>query len=278
MNSCISAIQHLRPLRGGAQSHLLRATDSNWYVTKFQNNPQHIRILANEMLATRLGLVLGLPMPRVEVIEVSDWLIEHTAELRIQLGGNTIPCRSGKQFGSHCVGPPDRMLDYLPSESLGGVRNVADFARVLVLDKWTCNADGRQAIFWLRTPRSRRYDATFIDQGYCFNAGEWTFPDYPLRGVFANNCVYQGVTGWDAFEPALTRAEEMDSDAIWRCAGEIPEEWYEGDRDGLSRLVETLYSRRCMIRRLISLFRESPRKPFPHWQDAPRCAVSVAGS
>jgi HipA-like kinase len=267
--TCISAVQHLRPLRGGAQSHLLRATDGNWYVTKFQNNPQHIRVLANEMLATRLGLALGLPMPRVEVIEVSDWLIKHTEALRIQLGGPTIPCRGGKQLGSVYVGAPGMTLDYLPSESLGGVRNVADFARVLVLDKWTCNADGRQAIFCQRTPRSRRYDATFIDQGYCFNAGEWTFPDYPLRGVHANNCVYQGVTGWDAFEPALTIAEEMDSDIIWRCAADIPEEWYDGDRDGLHRLVEALYGRRGLIRRLISTFRESTRSPFPNWRDAP---------
>ena len=75
MNAYISAVQHLRPLRGGAQSHLFRASDGAWYVTKFQNNPQHIRVLANEMLATRLGLALGLPMPRVEVIEASDWLI-----------------------------------------------------------------------------------------------------------------------------------------------------------------------------------------------------------
>jgi hypothetical protein len=42
------------------------------------NNPQHVRVLANEMLATNLGLRLGLPMPRVEVIEVSDRLIENT--------------------------------------------------------------------------------------------------------------------------------------------------------------------------------------------------------
>jgi len=154
-------------------------------------------------------------------------------------------------------------LDYLPQELLARISNVADFARVLVLDKWACNADGRQAVYVRKTPFSRRYSATFIDQGYCFNAGELTFPDYPLRGVFANNCVYQGVTGWDAFEPGLTRAEEMDSDSIWRCAAEIPEEWYEGDRDGLSRLVETLYSRRRLIRRLISIFRETTRNPFP---------------
>ena len=270
MSPCISAIQHLRPLRGGAQSHLLRATDGNWYVTKFQNNPQHIRVLANEMLATRVGLALGLPMPQVVVIEVSDWLIEHTQELRIQLGGHSIPCRSGKQLGSLYVGPqiPDRPLDYLPDALLERVVNVANFAQVLVLDKWTCNADGRQAVFHHKH-REARYTATFVDQGYCFNAAEWTFPDYPLRGVYATNCVYQGVTGWEAFEPVLTRAEEMDSEAIWRCAADIPEEWYEGDRDGLHRLIETLYKRRCLIRRLISIFRESARNPFPNWRDVP---------
>jgi hypothetical protein len=159
-------------------------------------------------------------------------------------------------------------FDYLPCELLQRVVNIGDFARVLVLDKWTCNGDGRQAVFCRKTPRSQRYDATFIDQGYCFNAGEWTFPDYPLRGVYANNCVYECVTGWQAFEPALSRAEEMDSDTIWRCAAAIPEEWYEGDRDGLDRLVETLHNRRGAIRRLITEFRTSSRNPFPNWRES----------
>ena len=39
MKTCISAVQHLRSLRSGAQSHLLRASDGYCYVTKFQNNP-----------------------------------------------------------------------------------------------------------------------------------------------------------------------------------------------------------------------------------------------
>ena len=151
------------------------------------------------MLATNLGLVLGLPMPRVEVIEVSDWFLEHTEAFRIELGGSKIPCRSGKQLGSLYVGSesPGMTFDYLPRELLERVLNIEDFPRVLVPDKWTCNRDGRQAIFWHKTPRSQRYTATFIDQGYCFNAGDWTFPDSPLRGVYANNCVYEGVTGWE---------------------------------------------------------------------------------
>jgi len=271
VNPCISAIQHLRPLRGGAQAHLMRASDGSCYVTKFQNNPQHIRVLANEMLATKLGLALGLPMPRVEVIEVCDWLIEHTEDLQINLGGSKIPCRSGKQLGSLYVGSesPAMIFDYLPREMLEKVANIGDFARVLVLDKWTCNGDGRQAVFCRKAPRSQRYAATFIDQGYCFNAGEWSFPDYPLRGVYATNCVYECVTGWEAFEPELTRAEEMDSDTIWRYAAAIPEEWYEGDRDGLHRLVEALLHRRRVVRKLITEFRRSSRNPFPNWPESP---------
>ena len=86
-------------------------------------------------------------------------------------------------------------------------------------------------------------------------------------GVFANNCVYQGVTGWDSFEPAVTKAEEMSCDKIWKCAENIPEEWYQEDRDGMHRLVDELSRRRFLIRRLISIFRESARSPFPNRRD-----------
>jgi hypothetical protein len=87
-----------------------------------------------------LGLALGLPLPRVEVIEVPDWLIEQTEDLRINLGGSKLPCRRGKQLGSLYVGSEGSgmTLDYLPRELLERVLNVEDFPRVLVLDKWTC--------------------------------------------------------------------------------------------------------------------------------------------
>ena len=94
------------------------------------------------------------------------------------------------------------MFDYLPETMIPRVRNLRDFAGILALDKWTCNANGRQAAFWKR-PRERKLTASFIDQGYCFNAGEWSFPDAPLRGVFGRNDVYACVTSWDSFEPWL---------------------------------------------------------------------------
>ncbi len=270
MNACVSAVQHIRRLRGGSQAQLLRATDNQYYVTKFQNNPQHVRVLANEMLATRLGELLGLPVPRVMAIEVCDWLIEYSGELRLDIAGLRTSFKPGIHLASaYAVDPTTgHLFDYLPEGLLQEVTNVKDFARVTVLDKWTCNADGRQAVFSRQAKRRATYKATFIDQGYCFNAGEWNFPDSPLRGVYARNCVYNHVTGWDAFEPALTRAEEMDIDQIWGIAAEIPAEWYESDTAGLKRLVEGLHCRRSAIRGLITAFRHSTRTPFPNWTSA----------
>lgn len=269
MSACISAVQHIRPLRGGSQSQLLRASDGQYYVTKFQNNPQHVRVLANEMLATRLGQLLGLPVPRVTAIEVCDWLIANTDGLRVDVAGLRTPFKAGRHLASTYVGDPTKghLFDYLPEGLLQRVTNLGDFARVLVLDKWTGNADGRQVIFTQQS-NHRSYKAIFIDQGYCFNAGEWSFPDSPLRGVYARNPVYEHIKGWEAFEPALTRAEEMGIDQIWRIAAEIPSEWYEHDCDGLNRLVELLYDRRSSIRGLITEFRNSSRAPFPNWTSA----------
>lgn len=194
----IVAIQHVRRMRGGAQGHLMRCDDGHYYVVNSLNNPQHLRVLANEFLATRLAEKAGLPVPITEVVEVGEWLVKHTTELNIQLAHQTIPCLAGLQFGSrYVVSPPyeGQVFDYLPTEMLDRVRNLETFAGMLAMDKWTCNSNGRQAAFW-RKGREKKYTATFIDQGYCFNAGEWSFPDYPLRGVYARNEVRWSDASW----------------------------------------------------------------------------------
>ena len=107
-------------MRGGAQAHLMRCDDGAYYIVKFQNNPQHLRILANEMLATRLAARLGLCVPQVEVVEVRPEIIAYTPDLVMQLGLGRKPCAAGKQFGSQFPGHPARTAvhDFLPDEQL----------------------------------------------------------------------------------------------------------------------------------------------------------------
>jgi hypothetical protein len=263
----VLAVQAIRRMRGGAQSQLMLGADGNLWVVKFQNNPQHLRVLANELIATRLAEAVGLTVPATDVVEVTEWLIANSSEMMVDRGrGERARCAPGLQFGSQYIGglAAGQVMDYLPEEMLGEVRNVAEFAGMLAIDKWTGNANGRQAVFHRRA-RERKYRATFIDQGYCFHAGDWKFSDAPLRGVYARNRVYEHVTGWESFEPWLGRIETMEESTLWAIAEVVPPEWYGGDAAELERLMVQLLERRSRVRELIVSFRESNRKPFPHW-------------
>lgn len=159
---------------------------------------------------------------------------------------------------------PGQVVDYLPEEHMAALRNISEFAGILALDKWTGNANGRQAVFTRKT-RERHYRAVFIDFGYCFHAGDWKFEDSPLRGVYYRNDVYRGITGWNSLEPWLSQIEAMPADTVWAAASEIPPEWYGGDLSEMESLVEKLLARRSRIREQIEGFRKSDRKPFPKW-------------
>jgi hypothetical protein len=270
------AVEHVRRMRGGAQAHLMRCDNATHYIVKFQDNPQHLKILANEMLAARLAAHLDICVPPVDIIEVRKNLIELTVDLVVQLRTSRKPCSAGKQFGSQFPGNPWHMKVYddLPDEWLDRVRNIEDFLGIFVFDKWTCNTDRRQAIFVPECDGNAGnvfghtcYRAMMIDHGFCFNAGEWNFPDAPLRGLYARNRVYQSVTGMESLEPWLDRLEKRVTETVLlEEARRIPPEWYAGDWHALERLIERLYVRRSRMRELISATRHSTRDPFPNWK------------
>ena len=282
-------------MRGGAQSHLMRCTDGKdhniYCVVKFQNNPQHSRVLVNELLGNRIGARMGLPVPRVEIVKVEPDLIRWTPALCIEMPRSSTPCCPGLQFGSAHPGDPRRMTlhDFLPDERLREVENIHDFAGMLVFDKWLCNTNGRQTLFFRKgengsgagyktagspgsspmpgsQPEDGHYSTVMIDQGFCFNAGEWNYPDAPLRGLYARNRVYEGVIGMETFDPWIRRAKNVTHRVLEEFAKEVPPEWYCDDFDALSRLLEQLLRRVHRLEELILDAKRSSRQPFPNWR------------
>jgi hypothetical protein len=265
-------------MKGRSQPHLMRCDDDQYYVVKFTNNPLHKRILANEMLATRLAGRLGLCVPQVDIVEVHPELIAYTSELAVQSGTRREPCSSGKQFGSLFPGNPARVTvhDVLPGALINKVGNVSDFLGVFVFDKWTCNTDFRQAIFFREavepkcessnTLNQDRYIAMMIDQGACFNGGEWNFPDAPIHGICQYEGIYESVTGMDAFDPWIERLEELITESVLHEeASRIPQDWIGEDQSKLNGLLHRLYERRMKVRELIEIARRSDQNPFPNW-------------
>lgn len=265
----LRAFEEIRRMRGGSQSHLMRCSDDHYYVVKFQNNPQHRRVLVNELLATRLATLLGLPTTTGAVIEVSEELIRLTDDLRIEMPHQRIPCQAGLQFGSRYLGDPRRqaVFDFLSNGGLGQVVNLRDFAGMLVFDKWTCNTDGRQALF-VRRGEGQSYAAVMIDQGFCFNCGEWNFPDAPLRGIYDLRAVYAEIRTVKDFDPWLSRLEsECNLELLFEAGNGIPPEWYEFDTASFHDLLKRLDRRRKQVRQLVQNACERLPLVFPKWRD-----------
>src|SRR5437016_5883366 len=90
----------------------------------------------------------------------------------------------GLQLASRYAADPAyfEVLGQLPQTSFRNIVNKPDIVRALAFDKWVGNCDSRQVVF-ARKVGQRRFQAMLIDQSYCFNASQWTFPDLPFMGT-----------------------------------------------------------------------------------------------
>jgi hypothetical protein len=273
--------RHIRKMRGGAQAHLMEADDGRFYIVKFQNNPQHRRILVNEMIAGVFLKYLQISTPDAAAIEITEDFLRENPEVSIELGRNKIPVEPGWHFGSRYPGDPSQVAvyDFVPDTLLHKVRNLADFLGVLVFDKWTGNADGRQAVFfrarvreWLpsATPETHAltmgFVALMIDQGFAFNGPHWDFQDSPVQGLYSRKLVYGDVGSLEQFAPWLARVIHFPEEVVDQAARQVPPEWVAGEQDEFERMLERLLKRRKHVPDLISDARRAKVSPFPGWK------------
>ncbi len=281
----VTAISWLRPLRGGSQTHLLKAADGHHYVVKLSSNPQGIHTLINEWLAQRILSYLKIPCPAVEIIELNADFLAAYPRLAIQRGQTFQPPPPGWHFGSRFPGDPTLLtvFDILPDIQLATCRNLHHFPAVLAFDKWTANADSRQCVFYrgrlgetlpedldspLPDPAFRGLVASMIDHGYCFNGIYWDFPDAPGFGLYYRPEVYRKVRGWDDFAPWLERIRNFPSSVLDQALHEIPRAWLDqaAPNNDIEALLETLYARRDRVSRLIEDVRHRFPNHFPNWR------------
>jgi hypothetical protein len=269
----------IRKMRGGAQAHLIQATDGNFYVVKFLNNPQHRRILVNEWIASAFLHYLGIATPEVAMIRISEAFLGANPEAYIQLGSRRQVLLPGWHFGSRFPGDPARNIvyDFLPDTLLEKVENLAEFRGVLAFDKWMGNADSRQAVFFRARlsegPRSGSagsprlgFVAQMVDNGYVFEGPHWRLEDSPIRGLYFRTAVYRGVRGLEDFQPWLERIVHFPEEVVDQALKQIPPAWLEGEEEALDKLLDRLLRRRKRVPDLIQACREDRSNPFADWQ------------
>ncbi len=274
----VSARHFIRKMRGGAQSHLLEADDGHCYIVKFQNNPQHRRILVNEWIAGEILSYLQISAPPQQMVVLSADFIARHPDVYTTAGKDPIPPQPGWHFGSRHPGMPQTtaIYDFVPDSLLDQVANAEQFLAALVFDRWAGNADGRQSVFfraqlkdWLARPgippRKMGFVVLMIDHGFCFNGPHWDFPESALTGLYPRRSVYAKVRSLDDFEPWLSRLMSLPEDVIDRAMRRIPPEWIGADEAALERMLERLLDRRKRIPEFLHACRNATGNPFPLW-------------
>ena len=272
----LDARRYLRKMRGGAQAHLIECSDGNAYVVKFLNNPQHRRILVNELIASALLQHLQIAAPETALIRIGPDFLSAHPEAGMDFGAQRVAPLYGWHFGSRYPGHPatTAVYDFVPDAMLEQLVNPRDFLGILVFDKWTANSDGRQAIFfrarlrdWDDQPHPQRmgFVALMMDHGFIFNGPHWDFPESAAQGLYARRSVYQAVRSLRDFEPWLERVlhfPEQVFDSAWKA---VPPEWIEHEETQLEATLERLWKRRARVDQLVDEVRSGRLSPFPNW-------------
>ncbi len=247
-------------MRGGAQAHLLEASDGHSYVVKFLNNPQHRRILVNEWLSTVFLRHLRVPTPAATRVQITADFLSANPDVSLQVGSRRISVEPGWHFGSRFPGNPsqDAVYDFLPDTLLRRVINIRDFIGAYVFDKWMANTDMRQTIFY-RTrleaygqPHNSGFIAVMVDHGYVFDGATWTFIDSPYHGRYCRPLVYEHLRSLSDYQPWLDRVLHFPELVIRHACSKVPPAWLDEDYPALDQVIEQLLRRRSKISELVA--------------------------
>jgi len=263
----VNATRQIRKMRGGAQAHLQECDDGHLYVVKFRNNPQHQRILVNEWIASHLLAHLQISTPPIALVNISAEFLARNPQVCIEGPTRRLAVEPGQHFGSRFPdNPPGNMIyDFIPDSLLSKVVNQTEFLGAMVVDKWTGNADMRQAIF-TRSLRPGGYVASMIDHGYAFGGPQWKFLDSPLYGLYFRRSVYDIARSWDDFQPWLDQVVCFSRGVLDQVRSEVPPEWIFGEEALLDSLLEKLLSRCKRVPDLIDDLLHADVNPFLGWQ------------
>lgn len=220
MLESVTAVRYVAPLReGGSLPGLVEADDLGTYVVKFTGAGQGRKVLVAEVLVGEVARRVGIPTPRLAVVDLPSAIARYEADEEVQDLLNASP---GRNLG----------VDFLPGAfGYDGSRppSADDAAAILWLDAYTANVDRTWAnpnlLVWHRR-------AWAIDHG----AALWFHHSWPSRppdvGRFvaqpfdASGHVLAPVAGsvraaHERFAPLLT------DDVLREVVDEVPEEWLE---------------------------------------------------
>lgn len=202
---------------------LIRADDDKVYVVKLKNNRLGMKVLVNEFIASRLGIIGELCFPSSDVITLSEEFIKNSKKL------TRLKAMAGLHFATYYL----RSSKYVHHYHLRAVRNKTQFAGVMLFDHLFHNADrtlnGKNMLVRREIDGYHMYA---IDNSHLIGSGRWTKENLAImiHGVKLNKRRAYGTllrhylkeSDFTAYVEKFLAISEAQ---IKEIVDDIPEEW-----------------------------------------------------
>lgn len=209
-----------------------RACDENIYVVKSQNNQLNSKVLVSELLAAKLGELIGLCFPPSDILEIEEDLLSKHSCLQ-ELGWTP-----GQYFASLYL----EHSEYVGKNRIANAVNVSEMAGIILFDHIFHNADRakNQKNLLLRL-ENEKYKVYAIDNSHLFRSCRWNTDTFEKLGTKIKIYYYQHyrnllkdiLTAQD-FLPYIESIKKISDEQIDKIIREIPISWLPDERERLA--------------------------------------------
>lgn len=226
------ATTFFRPLgRGGSKAQLLGFNDGINRVVKFPNNPQGVRVLANELVSAGLASLISVPVPLCGIVEVTNSFV------------NVEPMLSGFEAGL-CFGSEyHKAVDVSGPSEIWMASNREELAGIVLFDSWCNNVDrAHNPGNLILTADGRGQRILAIDHGFCFGH-QWdkyiNEIGQPVSVICRSD--FRQFVAQKHFEPFIERIKGIKEAELRDVIAEVPQEWNvsESERVALVKYVQS---------------------------------------
>ena len=213
--SPITPSTSIQSLKGKSQPQLIRFSDGNHYVVKFKGNPQGMKTLVNEFIASQLAEHLSLPIPTSLLVYIPDSFVQQSPVLSAR------SFVGGLQFATQYVEHTEQIPKFDPHKEFNIGTNQETLADLIVFDYWLGNTDRSRRNLLLQ--RNERGECHFllIDHGNCFREKRIS----PFRFRTAHKWCLSLIDDTERLAHSVQKVQNLSNDTILEIIHSVPKEW-----------------------------------------------------
>lgn len=260
----VNAHRAIDGIKNGCTKPYHVVCDGEPYIVKFKQNPEGLRVLANEYVCAKLAKKLHLPIPNPALIQVSDEFIKDFGTKISDHVGEQIT--TGIHFGTKKL---KKAYPLTNADMIYLARNVHIVPEILLFDHWIHNSDrdrnGGNLLF-----DAVKMELVILDHTHAFDLGPiWTATQLTQRMndryiIFdTSGYVYKKlvphIRGNQPFHSILDKMSRLTRDDLWNIIDSIPDQWEVCEEDKIA-LHSYLWNRLNRIEEVLPLLK--PVLPF----------------